>query len=142
MSESRPGSRWPDALPARRVRIARPTDRLAAIRRFYGEFLELPSLGGFTDHDGYDGVMFGLPGADVHLEFTRHVDGSPAPDPDPDSILALFLPDGEAVRRIADRLAAAGHPPVSPRNPWWRDRAITVADPDGWRVALVDGTRL
>ena len=35
----------------------------------------------FYDHEGYDGVMFGLPDEEYHLEFTRHIDGSPCPAP-------------------------------------------------------------
>jgi len=52
------------------VRLARHTERLEEIVRFYGEALGLPELGRFEDHEGYDGVFFALPGTDAHLEFT------------------------------------------------------------------------
>jgi hypothetical protein len=61
------------------VRIARPTDRVDAVVRFYRDGLGLPELYRFADHDGYDGVMLGLPGRSYHLEFTHHRDGSPCP---------------------------------------------------------------
>jgi hypothetical protein len=32
-----------------------------------------------------------------------------------------------------------GHPAVEPENPYWRDIGVTVEDPDGWRVVLVQG---
>lgn len=50
----------------------------------------------------------------------------------------LYLPDRASVDAVAARLAAAGHPEVEPENPYWLRRAVTVEDPDGWRVVLVD----
>jgi hypothetical protein len=35
---------------------------------------------------------------------------------------------------------AMGFPEVEPENPYWKGRGITIADPDGWRVVLCDGT--
>ena len=61
------------------VRIARPTDRLAEVERFYTDAQGLPVIYRFSNHAGYDGVMIGLPDVDYHLEFTSHVDGSPCP---------------------------------------------------------------
>jgi hypothetical protein len=66
-------------LPARQVRIARPTDRLDEVVGFYRDGLGLPELARFDGHAGYSGVILGLPGADHHLEFTRHERGSPGP---------------------------------------------------------------
>ena len=37
------------------LRIARPTAQLDRIARMYREGLELEQLGGFEDHDGFDG---------------------------------------------------------------------------------------
>ena len=53
------------------LRVARPTDHLEEIVRFYTDGLGLSRLGSFEDHDGFDGVMLGVPGAAYHLEFTR-----------------------------------------------------------------------
>lgn len=128
---------WPEGLPAVQVRVARPTDRLEAVERFYCEGLGLRHLGGFQGHAGYDGVFIGLPGYPVHLEFTRHADGSPCPAPTRDNLLVLYIPDRNAVARMVERLSAMGHPPVAPENPYWENRGITVEDPDGWRVVLV-----
>ncbi|MCP2260421.1 putative conserved protein PhnB, glyoxalase superfamily [Streptoalloteichus tenebrarius] len=129
--------RWPAALPAVRVRVARPTDRLDEVVRFYRDGLGLPELFRFSGHDGYDGVMLGLPGASYHLEFTSHVDGSPCPAPTADNLLVLYF-DGERDRdAVAARLTALGHPVVPSENPFWdKHGAVTVEDPDGWRVVL------
>jgi hypothetical protein len=53
------------------LRVARPTDHLDEVVRFYMEGVGLARLGTFDDHDGFDGVMLGVPGAAYHLEFTR-----------------------------------------------------------------------
>jgi catechol 2,3-dioxygenase-like lactoylglutathione lyase family enzyme len=128
----------PSSLPVERVRVARPTDRLDAVVRFYRDGLGLPELGRFEGHAGYDGVFLGLPGEEYHLEFTSHADGSPCPAPSRDNLLVLYLADGAAVAATAGRLAALGYPPVEAENPYWTELgAVTVEDPDGWRVVLV-----
>jgi catechol 2,3-dioxygenase-like lactoylglutathione lyase family enzyme len=130
--------RWPDDLPAVQVRIARPTDRLEEVVSFYRDALGLPQLGSFEGHAGYDGVMLGLPGRAYHLEFTRHAAGSPCPAPTRDNLLVLYVEDDAALRRALDKLAAHGHTPVEPENPYWAARGHTFEDPDGWRVVLMN----
>lgn len=128
--------RWPAELPVVQLRVARPTDRLEEVVRFYTEGLGLKRLGGFEKHSGYDGVFIGLPGTGVHLEFTRHEAGSPCPAPTRDNLLVLYLPDRSARDAIVARLSRMGFPPVEPENPYWKQHGVTVEDPDGWRVVL------
>lgn len=120
------------------VRVARPTDRLEQVVRFYRDGLGLEVLGSFEGHEGYDGVMLGLPGRDHHLEFTRHEAGSPCPAPTRDNLLVLYIPEKAAVDALVERLAAGGHDPVPPENPYWHDKGLTFEDPDGWRVVLMN----
>lgn len=129
-------SAWPEGLPVAQVRIARPTDNLEACVAFYHEGLGLPVVGSFSGHAGYDGVMLGLPGVDYHLELTRHEAGSPGPAPTRDNLLVLYIPDEDAVARLARRLEGMGYPAVAPENPYWAERGVSVEDPDGWRVVL------
>lgn len=125
------------------VRVARPTDRMDEVVAFYRDGLGLTELGGFEDHDGYDGVFLGIPGTSCHLELTHHVDGSPGVVPDPENLLVLYLGDADAVAEVAEHLAAHGHAAVEAENPYWaRVGAVTVADPDGWLVVLVPSTGL
>lgn len=60
------------------LRVARPTAHLEEVVRFYTKGLGLSQLAAFENHEGFDGVMLGMPGASHHLEFTReqgHVAG-------------------------------------------------------------------
>jgi catechol 2,3-dioxygenase-like lactoylglutathione lyase family enzyme len=119
--------------------VARPTDRLEALRRFYGQGLGLVELGSFEGHAGYSGVFFGLPDAACHLEFTQHEAGSPCPAPSKDNLLVLYFANAAEVDVLAARLADLGYPAVQPENPYWATAvaSVTVEDPDGWRVVLV-----
>lgn len=133
-----PSSTWPATLPAVQVRVARPTDQLEAITTFYRDALGLPELFRFDDHDGYAGVMFGLPGTDYHLEFTSHVDGSPCPAPTKDNLLVLYFESARSQREVVHRMASFGHHAVEPENPYWYDHdGVTIEDPDQWRVVLM-----
>lgn len=130
---------WPDHLPITRLRIARPTDQLVAVTAYYRDVIGLPRLGGWTDdgtHHGYDGVMFGLPGWEAHLEFTQHQDGSPCPAPTRDNLLVLYVDDRAALERVAAAIQARGGVPVPPDNPYWRERAVCFEDPDGWGIVF------
>jgi catechol 2,3-dioxygenase-like lactoylglutathione lyase family enzyme len=127
---------WPGHLPVARVRVARPTDQLDAVVAFYRDALGLPEIASFRDHAGYSGVMIGLPGLEYHLEFTTHEEGSACPAPSRDNLLVLYIPDAEAISHILERLAARGHHPVEPENPYWANDGVTVEDPDGWRLVL------
>jgi catechol 2,3-dioxygenase-like lactoylglutathione lyase family enzyme len=115
------------------LRVARHTERLEELVRFYRDGLGLTEIGGFTDHDGYDGVFLDVPGTGAHLELTAGGDhGSPVPHPE--SLLVLYLGDEDAVRATSARL---GVEPVAPANPYWGEHGTTFEDPDGFRVVLV-----
>ena len=130
--------RWPDDLAVTQVRIARPTDRLAEVVRFYRDGLGLRELFRFEEHDGYYGVMLGLPGANYHLEFTSHVDGSPCPAPTRDNLLVLYFAGESAMNDVVARLAGFGAQPVPSENPYWKTHGgITFEDPDGWHLVLM-----
>ncbi len=115
------------------VRVARQTGRLAAVVAFYRDGLGLPEIARFDDHDGYSGVMLGLPGTQTHLEFTATAHGSP-PAAHVEDLLVLYLGSRAEVDRT---VARAGVPPVASANPYWDRVGVTVPDPDGFRVVLV-----
>ena len=117
------------------LRIARATDRLNEVVRFYVAGLGLDELGSFENHEGFDGVMVGAPGAPYHLEFTHqrgHTVGRPAND----DLLVFYLPDRGEWTSAVDRMKAAGYRPVPSLNPYWDRHGLTFEDPDGYRVVL------
>ena len=131
---------WPQALPVVQFRIARPTNRLEQVVAFFRDGLGLPVIYSYMDDANYDGVMLGLPGRDHHLEITRHAGDGPCPVPSPDTLLVFYLPDRAALEQIVNRLEGMGYPPVAPRNPYWAEKGVTIADPDGWHLVLMNTT--
>ncbi|MGP3713595.1 VOC family protein [Brucella sp. RRSP16] len=124
-----------NAIPSQ-VRIARPTDKLEDVIAFYRDGLGLPELAHFEAHAGYDGIMLGLPGKSVHLEFTQHAEGSPCAAPSFDNLLVLYITKLDAYDRLNERMQRMGYAPVEPENPYWLQRSFTYQDPDGWRVVI------
>jgi hypothetical protein len=118
------------------LRVARPSDDLDAVARFYRDGLGFAVLGEFRDHDGFDGVMLGHTGANYHLEFTRRHGHEPGRAPSEEHLLVFYLPDAEEWQRAVERLVRLGHHPVASCNPYWDRRGRTFEDPDGDRVVL------
>ena len=133
---------WSRELPVVQMRIARPTDQLDKIIEFYETGLGLQRVGEFWEHNGYDGVMYGLPDTNFHLEFTAHEAGSPCPAPTNDNLLVFYLPNWDVINKVASTLEEMGYPEVKSENPYWEDAGITIEDPDGWRIVLFCSTGL
>lgn len=121
--------------PTPHLRIARPTADLPRAVAMYRDGLGLVELGGFADHDGFDGAMLGAHGAGWHLELTCERDRAPLP-PDPDQLLVLYLPDAAEWRTACARMLEAGFAEVASHNPYWDRDGSTFADADGHRVVL------
>lgn len=115
-----------------RVRVARHTARLEETAGFYRDRLGFREVTRFRGHDGYDGIILAIPGAELHLELTGG-GPHPPPQPHPESLLVLFFDGPEERDRVA---AAVGRPPVQPANPFWRRHAVAFEDPDGFQVLL------
>lgn len=126
----------PAGLGGAHLRVARPTDHLAAVVEFYRDGLGLEVLGEFHDHEGFDGVMLGQKGAAYHLEFTRKAGHPAGRAPTEDNLLVFYLRDADEWARAVARLESAGHKPVKSFNPYWDKKGRTFADPDGYRVVL------
>lgn len=122
------------------LRVARPTDHLEDVVRFYEEGLGLTRLGSFEGHDGFDGVMLGLPGASYHLEFTCNRNHTAGRAPTRDNLLVFYLPERHDWQAAIDRMIAAGYTPVPSFNPYWDHSGQTFEDPDGYRIVLCNGS--
>ena len=127
------------SIAAAQVRIARPTDKLKEVTEFYNVALAMPIIGSFAGHNGYNGVMLGIKGANIHLEFTQHVHGSPCPAPSLDNLLVLHYASQDEYNAAVAFIESHGHQPVAPENEYWLGKGLTYQDPDGWRVVLFNG---
>lgn len=123
-------------MPVPKLRVARPTDNLAAVVRFYRDGLGLTELTSFTAHNGFDGVMLGHPAAPYHFEFTHQPGHTVGRAPTPDNLLVFYLPDAAQWQVAVQRLQDHGYPPVPSYNPYWDQQGLTFEDPDGYRVVL------
>jgi catechol 2,3-dioxygenase-like lactoylglutathione lyase family enzyme len=118
------------------LRLARPTDDIESNLRFYRDGLGLQLLYRFENHDGFDGVMLGVPGQGYHLEITRHRQHVAGRAPTLDNLIVFYLPDAKDFLEALDRLARAGYQPVKSFNPYWDRNGQTFEDPDGYRVVI------
>lgn len=117
------------------ARVARPTRHLERVCAFYHDAVGLPVLSSFADHDGYSGVILGVPDATHQLEFVFHAGVEPWPTAEDQ--LVLYLGSADAVAQRAAAIEAAGHEPRLPANPYWtREGAVAFVDPDGYWLIL------
>ena len=122
--------------PGHTLRVARPTDHLAAVVSMYVAGLGLAVLAEFTDHEGFDGAILGHPQQPYHLEFTCKRGHRVGRAPTQDHLLVFYVPGkGEWEQSVA-RMLAAGFRPVSSFNPYWDRQGRTFEDVDGYRVVL------
>jgi catechol 2,3-dioxygenase-like lactoylglutathione lyase family enzyme len=123
------------AFDAIQVRVARPARNFAAVSAFYGTTLGLPVIASFGDHDGHDGVIFGLPDASRQIEILQA--DNAVPSPTNEDQLILYFGSPQRVEEVAARFRAAGHEPRIAPNPYWeRNGAVCFVDPDGYWLIL------
>ena len=118
------------------LRVARPTDCLDSVVRFYTEGLGLQILDYFENHEGFDGVMVGMPGESHHFEFTHHRGHTVGRAPTQDNLIVFYLPNQQEWQQVVERMKAMGCEPVPSYNSYWDKDGVTFEDPDGYRVVL------
>ena len=101
------------------LRVARPTDHLAAIAEMYAKGLDFTVLAQFEDHDGFDGIILGHPQQPYHLEFTTQRGHHVGKAPTQDHLLVFYLPDQAEWQATCARMLAAGFQRVPSYNPYW-----------------------
>jgi len=122
------------------VRIARPTDQLDKVVRFYTEGLGFQILYQFENHEEFDGVMIGIPGEPYHFEFTQHQGHLVGRAPTQDHLVVFYLPDQQEWQAAIDQMNAIGYESVKSYNPYWDISGVTFEDPDGYRIVLQNAT--
>lgn len=118
------------------LRVARPVTDLERSVAMYQQGLGLARIGGFADHEGFDGQMLGHPGSGYHFEFTvcRHHPVAPAPTPE--DLLVLYVPEEEAWSARCAAMVQAGFREVEAFNAYWGRLGRTFEDGDGYRVVI------
>ncbi|GAA1661169.1 VOC family protein [Fodinicola feengrottensis] len=115
------------------IRIARPSNDLAAVERFYVDGLGLSVILRMSQE--HDLIMLGWPAAGWHLELVRDPAAPVAPVPTEEDLLVIYL-DGSVPPELVERLVAAGGKVVPSLNPYWDTWGVTIADPDSYRLVL------
>lgn len=118
------------------LRVARPTNRLAALEHFYCEGAGLSVLSRFSGNAGYSGLIVGGVKSPWHLALFERDGYSVPPVQETESLLVLYLPDPAIWRVNVDRMQASGYQPVPPQNPYWAEFGMTFEDPDGHRLVF------
>ena len=119
------------------LRVARPTDNLPEVVKFYRDGLGLEVLSSFNgDGNGFEGVILGHKRSPYHLEFTHQSGHKVGKAPTQDNLLVFYIPDRAEWTRAVERMQKNGYKPVKSYNPWWDDSGKTFEDIDGYRVVL------
>jgi len=121
------------------MRTARPTGDVDRVREFYEQVVGLPVLWTFVDHDGFDGVIFGVPNETSQLELVK-TPHFVEPTPSIEDALVLYC-EAHAAVDMVQRLRSAGARELLGQDPtlnpyWERTGAVAFVDPDGYRLIV------
>jgi len=122
-----------------KLRVARPTDNLVKIADMYRKGLDFHVLSSFRGHDGFDGIILGMPDSPYHLEFTSKAGHQVGRAPTEDNLLVFYLGDKTEYLNRCKKMISAGFVQVKSFNPYWDQNGSTFEDTDGYRVVIVDG---
>lgn len=121
-----------------KVRIAKPSSDLLLSKKFYQDGLGLSLLSEFENHDGFDGVILGIPNSCVHFEFTFCRHHKIIPRPTPEDLFVFYIEDSSAWASCVYRLESIGVSPVPSYNRYWDKDGKTFEDYDGYRVVVLN----
>jgi catechol 2,3-dioxygenase-like lactoylglutathione lyase family enzyme len=102
-------------MPSCTLRIARPTNDLSVLVKFYTTALGLTIW---------------------HLEFTHRHGETVDRAPTKEHLLVFYVKENEEWEKAVKRMEDAGGVKVKSENPWWDACGATYEDPDGYRVVL------
>ncbi|MCG9792954.1 VOC family protein [Flavobacterium algicola] len=118
-----------------KLRIARHTNDLEKISAFYTSILNLEVLGGFKNHDYYDGLFLGNSSFDWHLEFTKTTETTEFNYNDDD--LLVFYPETlTEYQSIIDTITNNNIAFLTAKNPYWNQNGKVIEDPDGYKIVI------
>lgn len=117
------------------LRVARHTNNLEKIEDFYVNLLGFERLGGFQNHNNYDGVFIGKTGLDWHFEFTQS-ETKANHKFDEDDIIVLYPDTIRKYNSLLESLLENGIPTITAINPYWNENGQMFLDPDGYRIVI------
>lgn len=118
------------------LRVARPSNDIDKLSRFYHDGLGLDVLFRFENHAGFDGIIFGKRGSPFHFEFTTRRGHIGTGTPTKEDLLVFYIPELAEWHTAIRRVLGAGFVPVRSANPYWDQTGVTFVDPEGYRVVL------
>jgi catechol 2,3-dioxygenase-like lactoylglutathione lyase family enzyme len=117
------------------LRFARHTNNLDALKTFYTEVLGLEILGGFENHNGYDGVFLGIQNENWHIEFTKSNEIVEFNFKEDD--ILVFYPNSKLEHEVLlEKVKEKSIPFIEAKNPYWNANGKMFLDPDGYRVVI------
>lgn len=116
--------------------VARPTNYLEEVVRFYRDGLGFEVICEYRDLNGFDGITLGHFGEGYHLEFTQQRGQMQERAPTNENMLVFYIPDLIVWEEAVQRMMAYGYLPIPSNNPYWNKRGKTFEDCDGYRVVL------
>jgi hypothetical protein len=120
-----------------KLRVARHTNQLEKMEAFYINTLGFERLGGFQDHNGYNGVFIGKSGLDWHFEFTQSEENVNHTF-DEDDIIVFYPVTISEYDIFINRLIENNIPLITSKNPFWNNNGKMFFDPDGFRIVVSD----
>jgi len=117
------------------LRVARHTNNLEIIENFYVNILGFEKLGGFQNHNNYDGSFIGKSDLDWHFEFTQS-DVKANHTFDDDDIIVLYPDTIKKYNNLLDNILAHNISIITAINPYWNENGKMFLDPDGYRIII------
>ena len=118
-----------------KLRFARHTNNLEKIKSFYTDVLGFELLGGFENHNNYDGIFIGKPNLNWHLEFTKSNDVVEFDFGEEDYL--VFYPENEnEYQEIINRISKNKIQFIESKNPYWNQNSKIILDPDGFGIII------
>ena len=118
-------------------RFARHTNDLEKLNSFYVEILGLEVLGGFKNHNNYDGIFIGKTNENWHLEFTKS-DEIVNFNFGEEDVLVFYPNTRLEYESILDRINNSFVKSIETKNPYWKENGKMFLDPDGYRIIISD----
>ena len=116
-------------------RFARHTNNLEQLKSFYIDVLGFELLGGFENHNGYDGIFIGKSNENWHLEFTKSEEVVTFNFGEED--ILVFYPNTKLeFEIILDKIKSHEIEFILAKNPYWNENGKMILDPDGYCVVI------